>query len=98
MRDLDCQLFRLLGSIAGIELDCAVLDDGTRVLSAKAVFDAFGRARKGMNERLEIDGTKVPPFLAAKNLRNHIDQSVIERTKLIEYQDGNSVKTGYTAQ
>ena len=83
--------------IAGIELDCAVLDDGTRILSAKSVFDAFGRSRKGMNERLEIDGTKVPPFLAAKNLKNHIDHSVIERTKLIEYQDGKGVKSGYTA-
>ncbi len=83
--------------IAGIELDCAVLDDGTRVLSATAVFDAFGRSRKGMNERLEIEGTKVPPFLAAKSLKDHIDQEVINRTKLIEYQDGKSVKTGYDA-
>ncbi len=90
-------LYKGVLPIAGIELDCAVLDDGTRVLSAKAVFDAFGRARKGMNERLEIDGTKIPPFLAAKNLRNHIDQSVIERTKLIEYQDGSGIRTGYTA-
>jgi len=55
--------------IAGVELDCAVLDDGTRVLTASAVFDAFGRTRKGMNERLKIERTKVPPFLAAKSLK-----------------------------
>ena len=83
--------------IAGTELDCAVLDDGTRVLTATAIFDAFGRSRKGMNERLEINGTKVPPFLAAKNLEPHINQDVIKRTKLIEYQDGKAVKTGYAA-
>ena len=83
--------------IADVELDCAVLDDGTRVLSATAVFDAFGRSRKGMNERLEIEGTKVPPFLAAKSLKDHIDQEVLDRTKLIEYQDGKSIKTGYDA-
>lgn len=83
--------------IGNAELDCAVLDDGTRVLTATAVFDAFGRSRKGMNERLEIDGTKVPPFLAAKSLKEHINQTVIERTKLIQYLDGDKVKTGYTA-
>lgn len=90
-------LYKGILPIAGVELDCAVLDDGTRVITATAVFEAFGRARKGMNERLEINGTKVPPFLAAKNLKNHIDQSVIDRTNLIEYQDGKSKKTGYAA-
>lgn len=50
-----------------------------------------------MNERLEIDGTRLPPFLAAKNLKNHIYHSVIEWTKLIKYQDGNATKTGYAA-
>lgn len=83
--------------IAGIELDCAVLDNGTRVLTATAVFDAFGRSRKGMNERLEIEGTRLPPFLAAKNLKEYIDQETVDRTKLIEYSDGNAIKTGYAA-
>lgn len=38
--------------IGDVELDCAVLEDGTRVLSAKSVFDAFDRPRKGINTRL----------------------------------------------
>jgi hypothetical protein len=80
-----------------VELGCAVLDDGTRVLTAKSVFDAFGRPRKGMNDRLEIEGTRLPPFLAAKNLEPFIDQSVMERTIPIRFRDGESEKTGYTA-
>lgn len=83
--------------IGDVTLDCAVLDDGTRVLSATSIFIAFGRSRKGMNSRLEIEGTKIPPFLAAKNMESLITQDVIERTKLITYFDGGKKKQGYAA-
>lgn len=79
------------------ELECAVLEDGTRVLSATSIFGAFGRSRKGMNSRLEIEGTKIPPFLAAKNLEPLMSQDVIDRTRLIEYMDGGKKKQGYAA-
>jgi conserved hypothetical protein len=81
--------------IGEISLDCAVLDNGVRVLSAASIFNAFGRSRKGMNTRLEIDGTQIPPFLAAKSLEPFITQEIIQRTRLIEYQDGNAKKSGY---
>ena len=83
--------------IGDMELECAVLDNGMRVLTAKSVFTAFGRARKGMNSRLEIEGTKLPPFLAAKNLEPFINQDVIERTIPVRYMDGKQEKTGYVA-
>jgi len=83
--------------IGNVEVECAVLEDETRVLSAKSVFDSFGRARKGMNSRLKIDGTAIPPFLAAKNLKPYITQEVMEWTSPIEYMDGNQKKTGYKA-
>lgn len=83
--------------IGGVDLDCAVLDDGVRVLTASSVFTAFGRPRKGANSRLEIDGTKIPPFLAAKNLEPFINQEVLRRTRIIKYVDGRQEKTGYAA-
>jgi hypothetical protein len=83
--------------IADETVECAVLDTGMRVLTAKSVFTAFGRARKGMNDRLQIDGTKLPPFLAAKNLEPFINQTVIERTTPIRYLDGKQEKVGYVA-
>lgn len=83
--------------IGDIELECAVLDNGMRVLTATSIFTAFGRSRKGMNSRLEIEGTKLPPFLAAKNLEPFISQLVIDRTKQIRYLDGKQEKTGYIA-
>lgn len=83
--------------IGDIELECAVLDNGMRVLTAKSIFTAFGRSRKGMNSRLEIEGTKLPPFLAAKNIEPFISQIVIDRTKQIRYLDGKQEKAGYIA-
>jgi hypothetical protein len=83
-------------------LDCFVLDDDdknpSRILSAKAVFGAFDRPRKGMNSRLEIDGTKLPPFIAAGNLKPLITQDIIGWTKLIEFIDTDGKhRTGYKA-
>lgn len=83
--------------LGDIEVQCAVLEDGTRVLTASSIFSAFGRTRKGMNSRLQIEGTNIPPFLASKNLEQYINQDVTERTKLISYAHGRSVKTGYDA-
>ena len=83
--------------IGDVELDCAVLEDGTRVLTASSIFSAFGRTRKGMNSRLEVDGTKIPPFLASKNLESYINQQVIDRTTIITYLDGKTKKQGYEA-
>jgi hypothetical protein len=94
---LPVALYQGVLPIGDIELDCAVLDNGKRVLTAVSIFTAFGRARKGMNSRLEIDGTKIPPFLAAKNLEPFITQDIISRTALISYKDGDKVKTGYDA-
>ena len=83
--------------IGDIELGCAVLDNGTRVLTATSIFTAFGRARKGANDRLEVEGTKIPPFLAAKNLEAYIDQGVIERTTPVKFLDGGQERSGYVA-
>jgi hypothetical protein len=83
--------------IGDIKLDCAVLDNGMRILTASSIFRAFGRPRQGMNSRLEIDGTKLPPFIAAKNLEPFINQEFINLTKQVKYIDGNKEKNGYVA-
>ncbi len=82
--------------IADVKLDCAVLNDGARVLTATAVFEAFDRPRRA-NSRLEIEGIKIPAFMDASNLKPYIDQDVMSRIKPIEYLDGKAIKTGYTA-
>ena len=83
--------------IGDIELDCAVLNDGTRVLTATSVFKAFGKSRKGQNRRLIIEGTKIPPFIASGNLKPYINDEVLDEIKLIHYFDGPTKKAGYKA-
>lgn len=83
--------------IGDIDLECAVLEDGTRILTASSIFFAFDRTRKGINDRLEINGVKLPPFLATKNLEPYLSPELLELATPIQYKDGNSIKEGYTA-
>lgn len=56
--------------IGDIELDCAVLDGGVRVLSERAVHRAFGSKRGGSHwKRMKENegGANLPSFLSAKN-------------------------------
>jgi hypothetical protein len=61
--------------IGGVELDCAVLEDGTRVLSERAVHRAFGSKRGGshwLRVKANPDGANLPSFLSANNLAEFI--------------------------
>lgn len=100
MNELPKATCRSILIIGDIELDCAVLNDqeNTRVLSSSSIFKAFGRSRKGANNRLEIDGTNMPPFIAAKNLKPFINKDLLCRTNPITYIDGEKEETGYDAR
>ena len=61
--------------IGDVELDCAVLEDGTRVLSERAVHRAFGSKRGGSHwKRMKgkEGGANLPSFLSATNLEPFI--------------------------
>ena len=65
--------------IGDIELDCAVLEDGTRVLSERAVHRAFGSKRGGSHWRrvkANPDGANLPSFISATNLSPFIDKDL----------------------
>lgn len=80
------------------ELTCAVLDDGTRVLTQSAVFEAFGRPRRGKSaENSRAD--QVPSFMDANNLQPFVTKALMERINLIDYKaiNGQS-RSGYDAR
>lgn len=79
-------------------LHCAVLDDGTRVITASAVFEAFDRPRKGKSsETYRVD--RMPSFINANNLQPYVDEQLMEWTRLIEYTDKNGIsRQGYDAR
>ncbi|MCK0069628.1 P63C domain-containing protein [Kordiimonas laminariae] len=65
--------------IANIELDCAVLDGGVRVLSERAVHRAFGSKRGGSHwKRIKenSDDSNLPSFLSAKNYSEFISEEL----------------------
>lgn len=76
--------------IGNIELDAYVLEDGTRILSQSAIYDALGSVRKGNYTRTEL-----PSFISADNLKPYINQDFLSCTKLINFTDGKQVKSGY---
>jgi P63C domain len=63
-------------NLGGMILDCAVLDDGTRVLSQRAVSAALSRYRPG-GRGTDPEGTGgMPKFLSAKNLQTFVSDEL----------------------
>lgn len=65
--------------IGDIEIDCAVLEDGTRVLSERAVHRAFGSKRGGSHWRrvkANPDSVSLPSFISATNLSPFINDDL----------------------
>lgn len=90
--------------IGGVELDCAVLEDGTRVLSERAVHRAFGSKRGGSHwKRIKANegGANLPSFLSAINLMPFIPPDLAkDLVEPIRYQvgDGGAVANGIKAE
>lgn len=93
--------------IGGIELSCAVLEDGTRILYQTSVFKAFGRGQRGLSKGRQegaiIEGEtggqlQLPSFVASKNLKPFIDNKLIEVLQPVEYLDGSKKAFGYKAE
>lgn len=61
-------------NIGEIELPCAVLEDGSRIISRNAVFKAFGRTKRGRKKgEIRVAGMpELPSFIDANNLSEYI--------------------------
>ncbi len=84
-------------NIGNKELSCAVLDDGTRILTNTAVFQAFDRPRKGKPSE-EYRLKNVPTFIAANNLKPYIDQEFKDEDFAVQYERNGRIMTGYKAE
>jgi hypothetical protein len=85
--------------IGGKKLACAVLNDGTRVISRNAIFRAFGRTKRGraLNETREPN---MPSFIDAKNLKQFINNELDGVLKGVEYlsKNGKILIKGFRAE
>ncbi|MFA5307647.1 MAG: hypothetical protein WC365_09420, partial [Candidatus Babeliales bacterium] len=80
-------------------LNCAVLEDGTRILTSTAVFNAFDRPRRGM-AKSGPRAVNMPSFIDAKNLQPYIQNSFGDGTNFnIKYLSKTGVEMqGYKAE
>ena len=80
-------------------LTCAVLEDGTRILSSTAMFKAFDRSRYGKSKQ-ENTWTEMPQFISANNLKPYIDKALSAgRTFSVKYvAKDKRILDGYKAE
>jgi hypothetical protein len=78
--------------IGEINIECAVLPDGTRLLSERALTRGFGGKRGGAHwrrKRAGDDGADLPVFLSAKNISSNLPSDLLKAlTKPILYRTG----------
>jgi len=71
--------------IGDVEIECYVLDDGTRVITQSAFLQALGRHRRVMGRRTEGE-TELPPILQVKAVRPFLPEGLAERAKSISFR------------
>ncbi len=84
-------------NIRGINIPCAVLEDGTRLLTQEGFLRALGRARTAKGGS-GASVAKVPAFMAAKNLNSFISNELATSTTPIIFRTARgALAYGYRA-
>jgi hypothetical protein len=85
-------------NIGDVSIPCAVLEDGTRVLTQWGFLRAIGRSGRPAAGR-GSDVEKVAPFLALDNLNPYVSNELADSTKPFIFQLPSGVKAyGYKAE
>ncbi len=84
--------------IANKELECYVLDDGTRVLTQAGFLDALGRHRKA-RVRYRNQEDRVPAIIQGKSIRPYVSNEVLEKTRPIVFRTPHGTRAyGFRAE
>src|SRR5687768_9232102 len=73
-------------TIGDIEIPCAVLEDGRRVVTQSGVMIALGRSRQAKGRQYYDADVNLPAFLTAKNLKPFIPQDLSVTSSQIEFK------------
>jgi hypothetical protein len=85
-------------NIAEKKLNCAVLEDGTRIISYSAIYRALGRV-KGGKKKDKSRVPNMPGFLDANNLQPFIHAELRGVLNSVKYLNKNgAISTGYKAE
>lgn len=85
-------------SVGGVELQCYVLDDETRVLARASFVKAIGRTGKVKGGRRFDEEFQTPVFLTAENLKPFFPNDIDKNSKPIFFTDGETQMIGYRAE
>ncbi len=84
--------------IGDTELNCSVLENGSRVISRNAIFRAFKRTKRGRAKN-ESREPNMPAFIDAKNLKPFVSPELMQVLKPLSYIASNGREaTGYKAE
>jgi hypothetical protein len=78
-------------------IQCAVLEDGRRILTRATFLKAMGRTGKAKGGRGYDDEFKTPVFLTAKNLKPFISDTLIENSSPVIFSLNGKESIGYSA-
>lgn len=85
--------------IGEVKIDCAVLPDGMRVLSERALTKGFGGKRGGAHWRRKMAGevgADLPAFLSAKNISSNLPNDLVKAlTNPILYRPKSGGRTAH---
>jgi hypothetical protein len=84
--------------IGDVEIECYVLEDGTRVLTQASFLEALGRHRKA-NVRRESGDEQLPAILQGKAIRPFISDTTLAKSKPIVFRLPTGGRaSGYNAE
>lgn len=84
--------------IGDLELSCAVLDDGRRVLTQSDFMRALGRARQAKGREYYKGDVNLPAFLTAQNLKPFISEDLRVTSSQVEFRFKGRRAYGYAAE
>lgn len=87
--------------VPGVVISCAVLEDGTRVLTQGSMLNAIGKHAKpkaGQGATFSVD--EVPAFLSAKSLQPFVSRELLMSTKPVRFifPENGITAFGYRAE
>src|SRR5216683_6841984 len=86
-------------TIGNMEIPCAVLENGTRVLTQSGAMIALGRARQAKGRQYYDGDVNLPAFLTAKNLKPFIPNELYVTSSQIEFRRKSGGRAfGYPAE
>lgn len=84
--------------LGGVEIDCANLEDGTRVLSRAGFVRAIGRTGKVKGGEAYKPESNLPVFIGAENLKSFISSDLVRNSTALHYKPlRGGIAMGYPA-